>query len=436
MNDSTVRFRPDESFARDLDEKDPLREYRAAFLIPTGRDGKPARYFCGNSLGLQPLEARRFVEQELREWATRAVAGHFQAETPWYTYQEVLRGPVSRLVGALEHEVVLMNTLTVNLHLLMVTFYRPTPRRFKILVEDPIFPSDLYAVNTQIRHHGLDPAQALIQVSPPRGETLVRAEDIEAVLEREGDRVALVLLGGVNFLTGQLFDLERITRTAHAVGAVAGFDLAHAAGNVPLRLHDWDVDFAAWCSYKYLNGGPGAMAGAFVHERHASDTSLPRFGGWWGNDDRTRFRMEPEFVPVATADGWQLSTPSILSLAPLRASLELFDRAGMEPLRAKSVELTSYLEYLLTVEGTDRVRISTPREPARRGCQLSLEIEDARRVQEALEEERIICDFREPNVVRAAPAPLYNTYHEVWTLAQTLNRLPGLSGSSPRRRSR
>lgn len=416
-------FEPGEAFARRLDAEDPLRTLRDAFVIPEGPGGAPAAYFCGNSLGLQPRRAREVVEQELEDWGRYAVGGHYRARTPWYRYHETFRGPLSRLVGATEREVVVMNSLTANLHLFLVSFYRPTPQRFRILTEDPMFPSDLYAVTSQIRHHGFDSKDAHVQVGPREGETAVRTEDIEAVLDREGPSIALVLVGGVNFYSGQWFDIPRITRAAHAAGAMAGFDLAHAAGNVPLSLHDWDVDFAVWCSYKYLNGGPGAVGGGYVHERHAGNADLNRFAGWWGNDPETRFRLhlESTFIPVPRADGWQLSNPSILAMAPLRASLELFDRAGMDALREKSVRLTGYLEYLLRTAAADRVDIVTPSDPEARGCQLSLRVrEGAHGVQRDLEARGIVCDFREPDILRVAPVPMYTTYHDVWTLASVL----------------
>ncbi len=405
--------------ARALDGTDPLRQFRDEFLFPAGPDGKPVRYFCGNSLGLQPRGVRAAVEQELDDWATHGVEGHFQAKHPWYRYHEAFRAPLSRLVGAGEHEVVLMNSLTTNLHLLWISFYRPTQQRYRIVMEHPVFPSDLYAAQTQIRYHGFDPKDALIQVGPRDGESLVREEDLIEVLEREGDSVALLWMAGVSFYTGQRFPMARLTEAAHEVGAYAGFDLAHAAGNVPLRLHDDEVDFAVWCSYKYLNGGPGAMGGAFVHERHATDTRLPRFGGWWGNDPDTRFRMhlESTFQPVPTADAWQLSNPSILSMAPVRASLELFDRAGVENLRTKSVQLTGYLERLLRARCADRVEIVTPSEPEARGCQLSLRFpQGAGHVQAELQSRGIICDYRKPDMLRAAPVPLYNAFEDVWHL--------------------
>jgi kynureninase len=416
---------PGESFARRLDAEDPLRSFRGQFLLPRRPDGTPVVYLCGHSLGLQPAAARALVEQELDDWARLGVEGHFRGKTPWYSYHETLRDAGARLVGGLPREVVFMNSLTVNLHLLLATFYRPAGRRRCILTDEPAFPSDLYAVRSQVRHHGLDPADGLLTVRPRAGEHLVRAEDAEEILGRRGAEIAVVLWNGVNFLTGQFFDLGRLTAAAHRHGCVAGLDLAHAAGNVPLRLHEWGVDFAVWCSYKYLNGGPGAVAGCFVHERHGRDTSLPRLAGWWGNDPATRFRMhlEPEFVPKEGADGWQVSNPPILSMAPLRASLALFDAAGVPALRLKSERLTAYLLYLLDRLPAGRFEVVTPRDPARRGSQLSLLVHDRpRELVRALEGAGVVCDFREPNVVRVAPAPLYNTYQDVWTFADVLSR--------------
>jgi len=419
-------WRADEGFAREADASDPLRALRARFSIPKARDGSEQRYFCGNSLGLLPLDAPRLVEEECRKWGELAVEGHFAPSAPWYTYHELLRDPAARIVGALPHEVVLMNGLTVNLHLMMVSFFRPTRERWKVLMEAPAFPSDTYAVKSHLDTHGLDPADALVVARPRAGESCLRTEDIEAVLETEGDRIALVLLGGVNFFTGQVLAMERLARAARARGCVIGYDLAHAAGNVPLRLHDWDVDFAVWCNYKYLNGGPGTIAGCFVHERHVGRGDLPRFGGWWGNDPGTRFRMqlEEEFVPVASADGWQLSNPPILAMAPLRASLAIFDEIGMEALRRKSESLTGYLRFLLDRLPAGRVGVLTPREPSARGCQLSLVLSGgSRAVRDALEGAGIVCDFREPDVLRVAPTPLYNTFHDVWTLARVLETI-------------
>lgn len=426
----TPVFRSDEDFAHALDRDDPLAACRERFHIPARPDGQPVIYLCGNSLGLMPRTAREAVNTELDDWAALAVDGHFHGRNPWYGYHEPLREPAARLVGALPHEVVMMNSLTVNLHLMMVSFYRPTAERFKILIEDCAFPSDRYAAQSQLRCHGFDPDEGLAVLRPRPGEHTLRTEDIEALLEREGPRIALLLLGGVNYYTGQVFDMPRIAAAARRQGCVVGLDLAHAAGNVPLSLHDWDVDFAAWCSYKYLNGGPGAVAGCFVHERHARDTELPRFGGWWGNDPATRFRMHlnERFEPVASADAWQLSNPPILSMAAVRASLAIFDEIGVQRLRAKSQTMTAYLLYLLEnlwgrkAGGRAKLEIITPLEPEARGCQLSILVhtDEPQRLQQALQDEGVVCDFRPPNVVRVAPVPLYNTYHELWRFAQVL----------------
>src|SRR5438067_3991289 len=334
---SVMQFSADEDFAKQLDVQDPLRTFREQFHLPLGKDRRPLIYFAGNSLGLMPKSAKQIVEQELDDWATLGVAAHLEGKTPWYSYHETVREPAARLVGARPNEVICMNSLTVNLHLMMATFYRPIQSRFKILMEDPAFPSDTYAIKTQVVHHGLNPKDALILARPRQGELTVRTADILELIERHAHEIAVVLIGGVNFFTGQLFDISTITKAAQAYGVVVGFDLAHAIGNVPLSLHDWNVDFAVWCSYKYLNAGPGAVAGAFVHQRHATNRKLPRLAGWFGNDPDTRFRLhlEPEFVPVPSADGWQISNPPIFSMAPLRASLAIFDEAGgMESLRA------------------------------------------------------------------------------------------------------
>jgi kynureninase len=412
-----------ERYALDLDARDPLGSYRERFLIPSQGEGSPSIYFAGNSLGLQPRTVREAVVRELDAWARLAVRGHFEGEKPWYTYHDLFLQPLARLVGGEPHEVVLMNGLTVNLHLLLASFYRPRGRRNKMLIDGPTFPSDRYAVATHLRHHGLDPQEALIEVGPRGDEDTLRIDDVEGVLEREGDDIAVVLMGGVNFLTGQLLDIARIARSARERGCIVGFDLAHAVGNVELCLHEWDVDFAAWCGYKYLNGGPGAPAGCFIHERHARNVELHRFGGWWGNDPATRFKMQllPEFVPVASASGWQLSNPPILAMAPLLASLEIFSEAGMPQLRKKSKRLTGFLEFLLDDIPDGRVRILTPRDPESRGCQLSIRVDgDARVYQRSLEETGVVCDFREPDVVRVAPTPLYNTFHEAWRFARIL----------------
>jgi kynureninase len=419
-----MTFSAGEQFALELDSEDPLRVFRDKFYLPPDKDGKPLIYFAGNSLGLMPKTARSIVEEELENWAKFGVDAHHAAGTPWYTYHEALRKPTARLVGAKPLEVICMNSLTVNLHLMMATFYRPTKSRFKILMEDPAFPSDSYAIKTQIVHHGFDHKDALILARPRKEEFTIRTEDIVDLINKHGDQLAVVMFAGVNFFTGQLFDIEKITAAAQSHGVVIGFDLAHAAGNVPLALHDWNVDFAVWCSYKYLNAGPGAVAGTFVHERHATNTKLPRLAGWFGNDPNTRFRLhlEPEFVPVASADGWQISNPPIFSMAPLRASLAIFDDAGgMEPLRAKSIRLTGYLEFLLREIASKKFSVITPREPDARGCQLSIQAhEHPKELLKELEAANVKCDFREPNVIRVAPTPLYNTYHEVWSFAHLL----------------
>jgi len=422
----SVTFSADEDFALKLDSEDPLRHFREKFYRPLGKDGQPLIYFAGNSLGLMPKSAREIVEEELDTWAKLGVDAHHGAGTPWYTYHEALRDPTARLVGAKPLEVICMNSLTVNLHLMMATFYRPTKSRFKILMEEPAFPSDTYAIKTQIAHHGLAPNDALILARPRKGEFTIQTEDIVDLIEKHADQLAVVMFAGVNFFTGQLFDIKTITAAAQASGIVVGFDLAHAVGNAPLKLHDWNVDFAVWCSYKYLNAGPGAVAGAFVHERHATNTKLPRFAGWFGNDPNTRFRLhlEPEFIPVASADGWQISNPPIFSMAPLRASLEIFDDGGgMEPLRAKSIRLTGYLEFLLAEIGSKKFTVITPRNPDERGCQLSiLAHEHPKELLKELETAGVKCDFREPNVIRVAPTPLYNTFHEVWRFTRILSQ--------------
>jgi len=418
-------FSAGEKFAQQLDTEDPLRFFRDRFHLPLGNTGEPLIYFAGNSLGLMPKAAKQIVEQELKDWTKLGVDAHLKAKTPWYSYHETLRERTARLVGAQPIEVICMNSLTVNLHLMMATFYRPTKSRFKILMEDPAFPSDTYAIKTQIVHHGLEPREALVLARPREGEFTVRTEEILDLIEKHTDELAVVLIGGVNFFTGQLFDIPTITAAAQKDGITVGIDLAHAIGNVPLSLHDWNVDFAVWCSYKYLNAGPGAVAGAFVHERHATNRKLPRLAGWFGNDPNTRFRMhlEPEFIPVASADGWQISNPPILSMAPLRASLALFEEAGMEALRQKSIKLTSYLQFLLEDGDSGSLfNVITPREANERGCQLSIQArEHPKELFSKLEAAGVKCDFREPNVIRAAPTPLYNTFHEVWRFARIVH---------------
>src|SRR5229473_7847197 len=422
----TTQFSADEGFARQLDAEDPLRHFREKFHLPLRKDGNPLIYFAGNSLGLMPKSARQIVEQELDNWAKLGVDAHLDATPPWYSYHETLREPTARLVGAQPNEVICMNSLTVNLHLMMATFYRPTKSRNKILMEEPAFPSDTYAIKSQIVHHGLDPKEALMLARPRKGEFTVQTEEIVDLIEKHGDQLAVVLIGAVNFFTGQWFDIPKITEAAQKRGIVVGFDLAHAIGNVPLALHDWNVDFAVWCSYKYLNASPGAVAGAFVHERHATNRQLPRLAGWFGNDPNTRFQMqlEPDFIPVPSADAWQISNPPIFSMAPLRASLSIFDEAGgMKPLRAKSVKLTGYLEFLLERGSSKKFTVITPRDADARGCQLSiLAHEHPKELFQELQAAGVKCDFREPNVIRVAPTPLYNTFHEVWRFAQILSK--------------
>jgi kynureninase len=425
----TCEFQPEEDFALRLDREDSLAGFRSRFHMPRAADGRPLVYLAGNSLGLQPVGVAQAIQRELDDWARLAVDAHFKAASPWYSYHEPLREPAARLVGALPTEVVMMNGLTVNLHLMLVSFYRPQGPRNKILMEDCAFPSDTYAVQTQLRYHGQDPADALIVARADDGRSAVNTEDIERVLVERGHEIALVLLGGVNYFTGQLFDMQRITSLAARQGCVVGLDLAHAAGNVSLQLHDWKVDFAVWCSYKYLNSGPGAVAGCFVHERHADRADIPRFGGWWGNDPDRRFRMhlERSFEPRPGADGWQLSNPPVLSMAPIGVSLALFDEAGLPQLRAKSCKLTAYLQYWVDRSGAGWIELLTPREPRFRGCQLSMRVLDRpRELFRDLQKRGVVVDFRQPDVIRIAPVPLYNSYHDVWRCGQALEAWNGL----------
>ncbi len=416
---SVLKFQRGEEFARVLDGQDSLAHLRERFWIPKSPSGSDCIYLCGHSLGLQPKSACSYLEQELRDWAELGVEGHFHAKHPWMPYHRLLTEQTAALVGAEPSEVVVMNSLTVNLHLMMVSFYRPTAQRHKILVEHGAFPSDQYAVKSQIRFHGFDPTEALVELKPRDGEACIRVDDIHAVIDQQGDEIALILLGGVNYATGQLFDMEDITKAGRRKGCVVGFDLAHAAGNVPLRLHEWGPDFAAWCSYKYLNGGPGCVAGCFVHERHSKSRDLPRFAGWWGHDQNTRFQMGPEFQPMTGVEGWQLSNPPILALAPLRASMEIFAEAGMEGLRAKSVLLTAYLEFLLRQKAAAKFSIITPAEPDRRGAQISVRIrQDGRALCDKLAAEGVIGDWREPDTFRIAPVPSYNTFCDVYQFVQ------------------
>ena len=416
---ATATFSTSAAFAAGMDARDPLASFRNQFHIPPAPDGSPSVYLCGHSLGLQPKRAKEYIEQELDDWAKLGVEAHFHGRNPWMPYHRLLTANMAGVVGAQPGEVVVMNSLTANLHLMMVSFYRPTPQRHKIVIEVGAFPSDRYAVDSQIRFHGFDPAQSLLELKPRAGEATIRQEDIESLIEREGASIALVMLGGVNYATGQLFDMPAITRAGHAQGCVVAFDLAHAAGNVPVKLHDWDVDFAVWCTYKYLNSGPGCAGGCFVHQRHARAWDLPRFAGWWGHDQDTRFKMGPDFQPMAGAEGWQLSNPPIVALAPLRASLEIFADAGIEQLRKKSISLTGYLEFLLDQDRSDKFTVITPRQPEQRGAQISIRIaRNGRAVLDRLIGEGTICDWREPDIVRVAPVPLYNTYSDVYRFVQ------------------
>ncbi len=413
---SRFEFQPGEDFAIAMDERDPLKEFRDRFLFPKTAFGGNCVYLCGHSLGLQPKTAASYIKQELTDWAELGVEGHFRATNPWMPYHRLLTEQTAELVGAKPLEVVVMNSLTVNLHLMMVSFYRPTPGKHKVVMERGAFPSDQYAVKSQIRFHGFEPATSLIELTPEPGESCLREDEIESLIEQRED-IALIMLGGVNYATGQAFDMARITRAGRKSGCVVGFDLAHAAGNLQLKLHDWGPDFAVWCSYKYLNGGPGCPAGCFVHERHARSWDLPRFAGWWGHDERSRFEMGPDFQPMPGADGWQLSNPSILSLAVLRASMALFREAGMDRLRAKSESLTAYLEYLLSQKASTTFSIITPPEKERRGAQLSIRIaHNGKALCERLAWAGIIGDWREPDTFRVAPVPLYNSYRDVFSL--------------------
>ena len=452
------------SFARELDAQDPLRAFRDEFLFPQHPGSSPGQaagrnviYFTGNSLGLQPKGAAAALKQELDDWAKYGVEGHFHAKHPWYSYHEELTASTARVVGALEEEVVVMNQLTSNLHFLLVSFYRPKGRRVKILTEQRPFPSDTYAFASQIRFHGLDPDVCLVEVQPRQGEHTLRPEDILAKINELGDELALVCFGGVNFLTGQAFDIKGITAAAHKVGAFAGFDLAHGAGNLHLKLHDDGPDFACWCSYKYLNSGPGSVAGAFVHQRHlgahtsagslAEDPAIPgpstagsprssgdpaevpRFAGWWGHDKRERFKMERDFKPMPTAEAWQVSNAPVLAMAVHRVALEQFDRAGMERLRAKSILLTGYLRWIIegiSAERGNMFNIITPNEPAQNGAQLSILVNgDGRGIFDRLTAHGVFCDWREPDVLRMAPVPMYNSFEDMWRFGEILRACIG-----------
>jgi kynureninase len=413
-------------FAKGLDDQDSLKGFRQRFFIPE-HNGKEVIYFCGNSLGLEPKSTKEYINQELNDWAKLAVDGHFDAKNPWYHYKEFLKESVAKLLGAKTNEVVVMNSLTVNLHLLLVSFYQPTASRYKIICEYDAFPSDIYAVQSQAKYHGYNPDEAVIMLKPRKGEYCLRTEDIIKAIEDCGDSLATVMLGAVNYYTGQFFELQRIAELSHRVGATCGFNLAHAAGNIPMKLHDWNVDYACFCSYKYLNAGPGSVSGIFVHKNHLTSKELPRFAGWWGNDPATRFDMAKEFIPHQSASAWALSNDPVLSMAALKASLDIFDEAGIQNLRKKSEELTAYLEFILNeinskIEDSNvKLEIITPKEKEQRGCQLSIIAHGlGKELHRKLNENNVACDWREPNVIRVAPVPLYNAFEEAYHFGQIL----------------
>ena len=412
-----MSYKNTQEFSLQLDEKDELKRYRSEFHIPLQKNGQEHIYLCGNSLGLQAKRTKAFINQELEDWATFGVEGHFHAKNPWLPYHEFLAESYAKIVGAKQSEVVAMNTLTVNLHLMLVSFYRPTKNRHKIIIEADAFPSDIYAVESQIKYHGLSPDTSLIKLKARDGESAIRTEDIEEIIHSQGEDIALIMLGGVNYYTGQVFDFERITKLAQAKAINVGFDLAHGAGNVKLELHNWGVDFAIWCSYKYLNSGPGSVAGAFVHEKH-HNSDLPRFAGWWGHNKESRFKMPDEFNPIKSVEGWQLSNPPILSLAAIRASLSIFDEVGMEKLVSKSKKLTDYLVFLLNTIETDRIEIITPKE---RGCQISIRVKNgSKELFDKITAKGVVADWREPDVIRVAPVPLYNSFSDVFNFYNIL----------------
>ncbi|EOZ91997.1 Kynureninase [Indibacter alkaliphilus LW1] len=421
---SNIEYQFTEDFAKSMDTKDPLGSFRAEFLFPKV-DGKEAIYFCGNSLGLQPKSTKNYIEKELGNWANLAVDGHFHGEDAWYHIRKKSKPALAAILGAHEHEVVAMNNLSSNLHFLMVSFYQPTKTKFKIITEAGAFPSDMYMLETQVKFHGLNPAEAIIEIGPRKGEHTIRTEDFVKAIEENKDHLALVMMAGLQYYTGQVFDMEAITAAGHNAGANVGFDLAHAAGNVPMKLHDWGVDFATWCSYKYMNSGPGNISGIFVHERHAESPELPRFAGWWGHDEGERFKMEKGFIPMYGADGWQLANSNVLALAAHQASLDIFMRAGMNKLREKSELLTGYLEFLIReISGSSGVlEIITPKEPKERGCQLSLLIhKGGKEVFDEFYKNGIVGDWRHPNVIRLAPTPLYNSFLDVYRFARILEQ--------------
>ena len=421
------QFENNSDFARQLDEQDPLKNFRDKFYFPTFHE-KTVRYFTGNSLGLQPKTVASYIQQELEDWQKYGVEGHFMAKRPWFAYHENLTEKVAKIVGAKPMEVVVTHSLTTNLHLLMVSFYRPQGKRTKILCEAKAFPSDQYALESQVKFHGLNLADHLVEVGPRAGEQLIREEDILSKIEELGDELALVMIGGVNYYTGQLFDMAAITKAGHSVGAIVGFDLAHAAGNINLQLHEWGLDFAAWCSYKYLNSSPGGVSGMFVHERHANKPELPRFAGWWGHDKSSRFMMEPGFKPMQGAEGWQLSNAPVLGMAAHLASVEIFEEAGMDRIGEKRDLMTAFLEFVIddiSERNKDRVsfELITPRDKTKRGAQLSIMAKgQGKALFDALSAEGVVADWREPNVIRVAPAPLYNSFEDCYWFGQLLEK--------------
>jgi kynureninase len=411
-------------YARQCDAQDELVHFRTQFLFPKDTKDNTLIYLCGNSLGLQPVSTSAYIQKELNDWAKFGVEGHTDAEHPWLPYHEFLTQNMATLVGAKPGEVVMMNSLTTNLHLLMVSFYKPTQSRYKIIVESDAFPSDKYAVESQLKFHGFDPADGLILWTPREGEELCRFEDLEAIMETQGNEVALLMIGSTNYYSGQHFPLKKITELGHKHGAMVGFDLAHGAGNIQPNLHESGADFAVWCSYKYLNSGPGSLGGCFVHERHANNDSLNRFTGWWGHNKDTRFNMRHEFDPLPGAEGWQLSNPAILSMAAIRASLDLFAEAGFENLRKKSEKLTGFLEFLVDELKNKRINIITPRDPKQRGCQLSIQVKSAdKKLHTQLTQTGVISDWREPDVIRVAPTPLYNSFEDVYEFVKRLKTI-------------
>jgi len=412
------------AYAKQLDREDPLSYLRKEFHIPRDKNGKEWLYFTGNSLGLQPKTTSKYIKQELDDWANFGVEGHFEAKNPWLSYHELLTDKMAKIVGAKPVEVVVMNTLTTNLHLLMVSFYQPTKTKYKIIIESDAFPSDRYAVQSQLSFHGFDPDEALIEWKPKEGKELLELEDLKSILDVHGDEVALLLIGGVNYYTGQYLDIKKIAELGHAKDCMVGIDLAHGAGNIQPNLHDSCVDFAAWCTYKYLNAGPGSLSGLFVHEKHAQRKDLPRFAGWWNHNKETRFNMRQPFDVMEGAEGWQLSNPPILSMAAIKASLDIFEKVGMDDLLKKSKQLTGFFEYLIHQIASDTIKIITPAHPNERGCQLSLQVKNAdKNLHIKLTENNIITDWREPDVIRCAPVPMYTSFEDVYCMVKTLESL-------------